>query len=306
MYKVYLFISSPAPCIKIAKCVWQNIFKWLLAHDVFIVDNSGHTRKINLNIWSEHIEFDQFFYHSVSPLRKKNGRQMNFTPILQAPIVFFFFFFFFVSPELSSERDYVITHSVRSMYIVCIFVYVCMYVVFCKIDHCIHIHWCIVMGLGHNDPWVESHMWPQQTWGQRSSRGQWPLVQFFGKKGQCIHILWSEFSNLILQWLQKYVIAKSGETHGSRTALVPPQKKWFLSLLSIIMIKLQVRVLRLKMHDYLNVPLCIICTPCIIWFRHGTSGIFGLGAFRKYILLCVSNVNNKKNALLKQNRCIFL
>ena len=41
----------------------------------------------------------------------------------------------FVSPELSSVRDYVITHSVLSMY-VC----VCMYVVFCKIDHCIHIH----------------------------------------------------------------------------------------------------------------------------------------------------------------------
>ena len=65
-----------------------------------------------------------------------------------------------------------------------------MYVVICKIDHCIHIHWCIVMGLGHNDPWVESHMWPQQTWGQRSSRGQWPLVQVFGKKGKCIHVLW--------------------------------------------------------------------------------------------------------------------
>ena len=101
------------------------------------------------------------------------------------------------------------------LYVVC----VCMYVVFCKIDHCIHIHWCIVMGLGHNDPWVELHMWPQQTWGQRSSRGQWPLVQVFRKKGQCIHILWSVFSNLILQWLQKYVIAKSGETRGSRTAL---------------------------------------------------------------------------------------
>ena len=72
-----------------------------------------------------------------------------------------------------------------------------MYVVFCKIDHCIHIHWCIVMGLGHNDPWVESHMWPQQTWGQRSSRGQWPLVQFFGKKGQCIHILWYIFKSNI-------------------------------------------------------------------------------------------------------------
>ena len=72
-----------------------------------------------------------------------------------------------------------------------------MYVVICKIDHCIHIHWCIVMGLGHSDPWVESHMWPQQTWGQRSSRGQWPLAQAFGKKGQCIHILWCIFKSNI-------------------------------------------------------------------------------------------------------------
>ena len=72
-----------------------------------------------------------------------------------------------------------------------------MHVVICKIDHCIYIHWCIVMGLGHNDPWVESHMWPHQTWGQRSSRGQWPLVQVFGKKGQCIHILWCIFKSNI-------------------------------------------------------------------------------------------------------------
>ena len=85
-----------------------------------------------------------------------------------------------------------ILYVVCSMYVVC----VCMYVVICKIDHCIHIHWCIVMGLGHNDPWVESHMWPQQTWGQRSSRGQWPLVQVFGKKGQCIHILWCIFKSI--------------------------------------------------------------------------------------------------------------
>ena len=102
--------------------------------------------------------------------------------------------FVFVSPELSSVRDYVITHSVHSMYVVRS---MCMYVVFCNIDHCIHIHWCIVMGLGHNDPWVESHMWPQQMWGQRSSRGQWPLVQVFGKKGPCIHILWCIFKSNI-------------------------------------------------------------------------------------------------------------
>ena len=67
----------------------------------------------------------------------------------------------------------------------CTYVWVCMYVVcgqLCKIDHCIHIHWCILMGLGHNDPWVESHMWPQSKWGQRSSRGHWPLVKVFEKR----------------------------------------------------------------------------------------------------------------------------
>ena len=28
------------------------------------------------------------------------------------------------------------------LYVVCMYVCMCMYVVFCKIDHCIHIHWC--------------------------------------------------------------------------------------------------------------------------------------------------------------------
>ena len=36
-----------------------------------------------------------------------------------------FLYHVFVSPELSSVRDYVITHSVRSMYVVCMYV-VCM------------------------------------------------------------------------------------------------------------------------------------------------------------------------------------
>ena len=35
-------------------------------------------------------------------------------------------FYIFVSPELSSVRDYVITHSV-CMYVVCMYVYVCMW-----------------------------------------------------------------------------------------------------------------------------------------------------------------------------------
>ena len=128
---------------------------------------------------------------------------------------------FIVSPELWSVRDYVITHSVRSMYHLYMYVcmYVCrMYVVFCRIDHCIHIHWCIPMGLGHNDPWVQSHMWPQQTWGQRSSGGQWPLVQVIEKR-VTVSTYFDVFSNLILQWLQKYVIAKAGKTCGSRTTL---------------------------------------------------------------------------------------
>ena len=33
--------------------------------------------------------------------------------------------------------------------------------------------WCISMGFRHADPWVESHMWPQQQWGQRSPWGHW-------------------------------------------------------------------------------------------------------------------------------------
>ena len=63
----------------------------------------------------------------------------------------------------------------------------------------------------------------------------------------------------------------------------------------------------MKMHDYLNVTPCMICTPCIIWFRNGYSGIFRLWDFRKYKLLCVSNVHNKEYAPLKENDiCIFL
>ena len=75
--------------------------------------------------------------------------------------------------------------------------------VFCKKGHCIHILWCILMGLGHNNLWVESHIRPQQIWGQRSSRGQWPLVQAFAK----------------MVTVSKYFDVFSGETLGSRTTL---------------------------------------------------------------------------------------
>ena len=74
----------------------------------------------------------------------------------------------------------------------------------CRKSHCIHILWCIFMGLGHNDPWVESHMWPQQMWGQRSSRGQWPLVQVVAKTVT----------------VSTYFDVFSGETSGSRTTLL--------------------------------------------------------------------------------------
>ena len=29
----------------------------------------------------------------------------------------------------------------------------------------------VFMGVGHNDPWVDSHMGHQHMWGQRSSKG---------------------------------------------------------------------------------------------------------------------------------------
>ena len=111
------------------------------------------------------------------------------------------------------------------LYVVCsMYVCMCTYLVFCKIDHwCIHIHWCIVMGLGHNDPWVESHMWPQQTWGQRSFRGQWPLVQVFGKKGQCIHILWCIFKSNIT------MIAKVCDRESRRDTWFENRLVWYWS-----------------------------------------------------------------------------
>ena len=42
----------------------------------------------------------------------------------------------------------------------------------------------------------------------------------FLEKRVSISTYFDVFSNLILQWLQKYVIAKAGETRGSRTALL--------------------------------------------------------------------------------------
>ena len=81
------------------------------------------------------------------------------------------------------------------------------------------------MGLGHNDPWVESHMWPQQMWGQRSSRGQWPLwFMFFAKKGHCIHILWCIFMGLGHNdpWVESHI--RPQQMWGQR----PSSGQWLL------------------------------------------------------------------------------
>ena len=101
------------------------------------------------------------------------------------------------------------------MYVVC----VCMYVVFCKIDHCIHIHWCIVMtwtqwSLGRVTHVTSTDMGSKVIWGSMT------FGSSFWKKESSVSTYFDVFSNLILQWLQKYVIAKAGETRGSRTALL--------------------------------------------------------------------------------------
>ena len=106
--------------------------------------------------------------------------------IPQIPWVWVWFFLSGLNVVQKETMWSLILYVVCSMY---------MYVVICKIDHCIHIHWCIPMGLGHNDPWVESHMWPQQMWGQRSSRVN-NLGSSFSKKVHCIHILWCIFMGL--------------------------------------------------------------------------------------------------------------
>ena len=68
----------------------------------------------------------QFFSLSKNLLNKKSD---FFLPFSEKKVIFCHFLeikiSIFVSPELSSVRDYVITHSVRSMYILCVCMYVC-------------------------------------------------------------------------------------------------------------------------------------------------------------------------------------
>ena len=75
------------------------------------------------------------------------------------------------------------------------------------------------MGLIHNDPWVESHMWTQQHIG----------VKGYLEVHNLFLALTGMESNLILQWLHKYVIAKADETRGSITALLRKKRKNILT-----------------------------------------------------------------------------
>ena len=68
-----------------------------------------------------------------------------------------------------------------------LYTHACVCSIFANVAHIIHIHWCIPMGLRHNDPWVESHMWPQPKWCQGSSRDHWPLVSFLKKRSLYPH-----------------------------------------------------------------------------------------------------------------------
>ena len=72
---------------------------------------------------------------------------------------------------------------------------------FMKNGHCIHILWCICMGLGHNDAWVESHMWPRQKWGQ----GSFGVIDLLVK----IYEKWSLYPHTLMYlhgtWTQWYL-----------------------------------------------------------------------------------------------------
>ena len=76
---------------------------------------------------------------------------------------------------------------------------------FCKIGHCIHILWCIFIGLGHNDPWVESHIRPNRC-GVKGHLGSMTFGSSFCKNYHCIHILWCMFRRD--SWFQNHLFTK--------------------------------------------------------------------------------------------------
>ena len=59
--------------------------------------------------------------------------------------------------------------------------------------------------------------------GSKVNRGQWPLVQVFGKKGQCIHILWCIFKSNIT------MIAKVCDRESRRDTWFENRLVWYWS-----------------------------------------------------------------------------
>ena len=102
-------------------------------------------------------------FKCIVTVKPKVNQQVSITSMcfmghMEWDILFFYLFLEQYSLVLS-QLDFVQKETMWSL----ILYVICMYVVlvcgmFCKIDHCIHIHWCIPMELGHNDPWIESHM----------------------------------------------------------------------------------------------------------------------------------------------------
>ena len=81
--------------------------------------------------------------------------------------------------------------TVWSLILYIVFMYtVCMYVAcdkLCKIDHSIHTHWCIPMGLEHNDLWVKSHICDLK---RNEEKGHLGVTDLSVKIGSWIYTLW--------------------------------------------------------------------------------------------------------------------
>ena len=114
----------------------------------------------------------------------------------------------FVSPERSSERDYVITDSVRSMY-VCYVVCVCMYV--CGNLQIFLQNWSLyphtlMYSHGTWTQWSVGRV-PHKTStdvGLKVIYGSMTFGSSFCKNGHCIHILWCMFRRDL--WFQNHLV----------------------------------------------------------------------------------------------------
>ena len=108
--------------------------------------------------------------------------------------------------------------------------------------------WCIFMEFGHIDPWIESHKWPQQTWGQRSSRGQWPWVQVFEKGSLYPHTL-TYFHVTWIQWSLGRVTHVTSTVVGQRSSR---GIDLWLSFWKIVTVSTYFDVLPWKLDEYYN------------------------------------------------------